>query len=755
MSNLPNNTTVDGLKIITSSDENNHRHDASQIQGLNENATGDAFVYAERIDGVTYSTMQNRFISESVNTMTGTLNISSNSTSPQNIINSAELDTLKLNNGILEYSITDLPTVEEVNTAQTSIMVTGSNSSIDLSWLPSASSSSYSSISLSGGPITVSSGTTYQFNINNYNSFDTYSTSISTGTASIDNNGVVNVNTPPIAPNQETITLTVSNISSSESKTITFTMLADLDVIATYSTDNTTYGPIPQGGITVDDEITFYLRIEEYDPNYTYNVTSFTPDFSISRNADIITVVTPVSNDTAQSGNITIDRGDSVFNVPINYNIYNINEWTVSTYGGDTKLLFPYSIKILDDNLTTNNLLVVGSGRVDGGFNQAEIVKMNSDLTSFNTQKEIGGSDNEAFSDIIDSYNGGYVAVGREETITNNAFSAFIVEYDSLLDVVQQKAYSTEIATTFQSIIKDGDGGYIVAGSDFSIGTSSTMLIKFDANLNLVAQKRINNASSNSVTLLKIIESGDGGGVGIGSINDSDRSGYIIKFDKDLNVTIEKELEGTSSGTFAGAGDERFNDVTKTPTGYVVCGTTGSHPTLTGIHPILCIYDDQLNIISINVHSNVIRYDSCNVKDDGTIVAVGAGGDSEGIISEFDSNGNHLRSLSLTSPSYTVLFRAISKSPDGTMYAVGNHRFPSGNYRPVLIKLPNDISTVSGTISNHPEFVWATPTGISRSTITLTEKNAVTTVSDISRTIQSTSFPRAITLYNLVSSQST
>ena len=67
MSNLPNNTTIDGKKIISELEKSDHRHDNSQIIGLSDSAIGDAFVYAEFIDGVSYSNMQNTFISESNN----------------------------------------------------------------------------------------------------------------------------------------------------------------------------------------------------------------------------------------------------------------------------------------------------------------------------------------------------------------------------------------------------------------------------------------------------------------------------------------------------------------------------------------------------------------------------------------------------------------------------------------------------------------------------------------------------------------
>ena len=70
MSNIANNTTIDGKKIISESDSNNHRHDTSQIIGLSDSAIGDSFIYAEFIDGMSYVELQSQFISDSNNIMT-------------------------------------------------------------------------------------------------------------------------------------------------------------------------------------------------------------------------------------------------------------------------------------------------------------------------------------------------------------------------------------------------------------------------------------------------------------------------------------------------------------------------------------------------------------------------------------------------------------------------------------------------------------------------------------------------------------
>ena len=204
MNNLPNNTTVDGKKIISEDNKNDHRHDSSQIQGLSEDAIGNAFVYAEFIDGVSYSQLQSEFISNTNNVMSGNLIISSNSLTENNIINVLELNNLKNNNGISDYDITSLPITEEVNNNTQSIMVSGAVPSIDMSWTTIGSGNVTENISLTG-PTNISSGGTYTFEITNYNSFNAYSVSISEGSATINSNGTISVTAPQNAPDRKSV----------------------------------------------------------------------------------------------------------------------------------------------------------------------------------------------------------------------------------------------------------------------------------------------------------------------------------------------------------------------------------------------------------------------------------------------------------------------------------------------------------------------------------------------------------------------
>jgi hypothetical protein len=316
MNNLPNNTTVDGKKIISEDNKNDHRHDSSQIQGLSEDAIGNAFVYAEFIDGVSYSQLQSEFISNTNNVMSGNLIISSNSLTENNIINVLELNNLKNNNGISDYDITSLPITEEVNNNTQSIMVSGAVPSIDMSWTTIGSGNVTENISLTGP--NISSGGTYTFEITNYNSFNAYSVSISEGSATINSNGTISVTAPQNAPNQQTITMTVSNDTLNVDKVVTMTLVEDPDMNITYSRDNNLYYQIPSSGINIDTQDSFYLRLENYNSAYNYTTTASIAGFSFSQSNDTITVTPPSDNNTTQTVTLTVDRGDDTFNIILN-----------------------------------------------------------------------------------------------------------------------------------------------------------------------------------------------------------------------------------------------------------------------------------------------------------------------------------------------------------------------------------------------------------------------------------------------------
>lgn len=703
MSNLPNNTTLDGKRIITETESNNHRHSASQIMGLSDSAIGDSFVYAEFIDGVSYSQLQNEFISDSSNIMTGTLTILTNSNNENNIINVVELDTLKSSSGIRDYDISDIPPVEEVNTAQRSIMVTGQNTSVDLSWTPSSVSSTVPSISMSG-PEQVTSSNQYVFTINNYNSFNEYSVVVSNGSANLNTDlGIIQYNSPSIAPNQENVTLTVTNLTTNVSKEIIFTLQQDADIQLSYY-NGTSYELIV-GNISVSNGDDILIRIDTFNPGYNYNVTTTSSKLSLSRTDDIITVSLPENNPTASTETLTVSReGDSI-DVNIDLSVYSsiYNTWAVSTIGGSQSDSFQSSIGgpngtniavgyQMSDTPSTgdlgafivhydSNMDVIKQITLDGpvhdrlravcyantsgyivagdGMGSAEgnayIAHVDENLNIVNEYSASFGYGSSSYFDVKPLSTGGYVAVGYGVYSTSHSnYSPMISLFDNNLQLISNRFVNEDTYSYFTCVTETHDN-QIVAW-----GVGNCPIIKFDLNLNILIQKEYNDSTS-TLNMYSIVKNNSSGYLAAGAINPDTaiNKGYLIEFDSNLNITNSVSLQQNSNSTV-------FKKlIAKSDlSGFMVSG----------------YYRD-----SSNYHASFIAQYDNNLTLDG--FNRGLAGD-----------GN-------------VYFDSINETSDGGYFLAGSNNVTSVEGDTLAAKIPNDLSNiiVPSSLNNHPTFQWINP----------------------------------------------
>lgn len=637
MSNIANNTTIDGKKIISESDSNNHRHDTSQIIGLSDSAIGDSFIYAEFIDGMSYVELQSQFISDSNNIMTGTLNISTNSNNENNIINVFELDALKSSNNIREYEITELPPVEEINTTQRSIMATGSNSSIDLSWTPSLGSGSNSSISVVG-PNSIGSDQTIQLEITNYSSFDTYSVSTDKGTASLNvTTGIIEYQSPSTAPSSDTAILSIENITRSVTKDISISITQDPEIAISYLNDGV-YESVTTS-ITVDTSDDITLRLDTYDPNYTYNVSTSSTEITSSIVDDIITLSLPQTNTTQTTETITVSRSGDTFQFILIIEPYAVvsDEWYISTIEGSSSEFLFKAIKNTNDDIVTvgyqqsdsvgssdmflikydsnydvisqKSLGEINSDNIasiclsdDGGYvvvgnrtpvgttsgREAFIIKLDSNLNPI-FQKMLGGSEADLYRDVLKVSSGGYVAVGDQYSDPSNGSNAspLIVKYDSNLNIVAKTSIEYNGPMSVTSIVESYSGGFVL------VGDSVCPITVLDSNLNILSQKRI---TSTPTFIYKIIQSNDGGYITVGhryNSTNSENDAFITKYDSNMNEISSYILTSTNGNYFEG--------VCSTGSGYMAVGRHFSEDTTSSSDFLIAKYDENLNLLDSKI----------------------------------------------------------------------------------------------------------------------------------------------------------
>lgn len=700
MSNIANNTTIDGKKIISESDSNNHRHDTSQIIGLSDSAIGDSFIYSEFIDGVSYVELQSQFISDSNNTMTGTLNISTNSNNENNIINVFELNTLKSSNNIASYEITNPPPVEEVNTSQRSIMVTGSNPSVDLSWTPSLSSGTNASISVVGADI-VSSNQTIELEITNYSTFDNYTVSTNKGTVSLNNvTGVIEYQSPSTAPSTDTATISIENVTRSVIKEISITIAQDPQIAVSFLNDGT-YESIVNS-ITINSSDDIILRIENYDSNYTYNVTTSSTSIASSISNDIITLTLPENNPSQNTETVTISRTGDSFTFDLIMEPYTsvYSDWIVSTLGGsgndyflntevdpngdiiavgyqssDTQGSSDILLAKYDSNLNLiaqatmgdsevdvidaicmvgNNYIVAGQKTASGGTSDCLIMKLDSNFNIL-TQKMLGGGNSDTFEHLIPTNDGGVIAVGGQYSdvpLTNATISIpLVVKYDSNLNIISKVSLNYDEFTYYSSVAPSHEGGIICVGSN----TIPTTI--YDSNLNIVAQRR---EIGPNALYTRVIQSNNGGYIVCGYRRNSSGTKYdalLIEYDSNLN-----EL---NTIILTGANDNYFMDIISTGDGYMAVGYQLS---------------DSLGV-----------------------------GTSDMLFASYDNNLNLLSHKSIGSTS-TDNLRGICKLNDNEYFAVGNSFNDGDGMDATIIKVPKDLSAIANTtINNHPNLSWVDP----------------------------------------------
>lgn len=732
MSNLPNNTTLDGGKIISEADKNNHRHDSSQIQGLSENAVGDVFVYAERIDGYTYSNFQNTFISANNNTMTGVLNVSNNSISQNNIINVSELDSLKISNNIDSYSISDIPPVEEVNTSTRSIMVTGSIEYLDLSWTPTSVSNSNSSLSIyrpSGNQYTRSK-VTNPFQITNYSSFDDYTVSTNIGTISLDTStGLVSHTAPDTAPTQETVTINITNVTQGSSKDITLTLLEDPEIILEYSYDGVTYNSISSAGIDINSENDFYLLLTNYNSDYTYSLTTDITGLTYSITDDVITVTPPFQNETPSTGTITVSRQGSQYTVDINLNEYNMQpDWVVSTtragFSGTSNALYA-GTKLLNGDF-------VGAGNYRTTSTSASLVMFDENLESTTTTRIAADTESTYFYAITATSDGGGVAAGYyipdDGSFNRNAF---IVKFDSNLNSLIYKELNDQgTASRFTDVIELSGGGFVAISNPIDAAT----IYKLDANLNIVAQRSITlNGGLDDISLNSVIELSNGDIVTAGFLYkeaETGYDGYIAKFNSNLQSMIQKECFGG------------IHDIIEMSNGNIAaCGSTvdtGTNSTQANIH----ILDTSLSPIAqkFYIGSNQTEvFRSIKQKDDGGFIISGdtiiTSPDRDLLLLDIDNNLDIVSEKALAGDTDYLYFGydIIVSSPE--RYIVVSRFDDNVNFEScgLLASIPSDFSLLTGSLTDPDDNgQWTT--------LSYTYGNAAISILDITPSITTTTY---------------
>jgi hypothetical protein len=225
------------------------------------------------------------------------------------------------------------------------------------------------------------------------------------------------------------------------------------------------------------------------------------------------------------------------------------------------------------------------------GLFDAWVVKL-SDLGNISWQKSFGGSGNEWMESIVQTSDGGYIVVGRSNstdgdiTSNNGLGDAWVIKLDVSGNISWQKSFGGSNYDGLNSIVQTSDGGYIAVGFSTSNdgdltgnqGLGDAWVMKLDVSGNISWQNSFGGSDYDEAT--SIIELSNGTYVIAGSSasidgdiigNHGSKDFWIFKLDSFGNLIWSKLYGGSDF-------ESPYGDIQSTTDGgFIVAGRTNSN----------------------------------------------------------------------------------------------------------------------------------------------------------------------------------
>ncbi|OME01072.1 hypothetical protein BSK54_14530 [Paenibacillus odorifer] len=200
-------------------------------------------------------------------------------------------------------------------------------------------------------------------------------------------------------------------------------------------------------------------------------------------------------------------------------------------------------------------------------FNSSGVQQSTSIVGS--SQSNPVGYGSEEFNSIIETADGGYLAIGSSSLKLNGSYtdkSSWVVKYDSNLNPLWDTRVGAAGDDEGYRAIATSDGGAIIVGSYNDSTKTSGLIYKLDSSGNVLWEKNISNETSNSSQLTSITEMKDGNYI-VGGIVDNNYRLSI--FDPQGNELANVNLNG-------GGSTDRLNNIISNDDGsYTFSTTTG------------------------------------------------------------------------------------------------------------------------------------------------------------------------------------
>jgi hypothetical protein len=294
--------------------------------------------------------------------------------------------------------------------------------------------------------------------------------------------------------------------------------------------------------------------------------------------------------------------------------------------------------------------------------------------------KTYGGTGGDDAYSVQQTSDSGYIMAGRTNSFGAGWDDIFLIKTDANGNIIWAKTYGGSANEYAFSVQQTSDGGYIVAGRTNSFGAGSTdiLLIKTDANGNIIWAKTYGGTNTDSA--LTVQQTSDGGYIMVGitySFGAGGRDIFLIKTDASGNVQWAK--------TYGGTGDDYAHSVQQTlDGGYIVAGWTNSFGA--GGEDILLIKTDANgNIIWAKTYGGTDddgAYSVRQTSDGGYIVAGWTISFSMGVgtfLIKTDANGNIIWAKTYGGDGdFYSGARSVQQTSDGGYIVTGNTVYLSG-----------------------------------------------------------------------------
>ena len=244
-----------------------------------------------------------------------------------------------------------------------------------------------------------------------------------------------------------------------------------------------------------------------------------------------------------------------------------VEEWS-KTFG-DTNTLGSGGLNIQLTN--DGGFIIVGNMTISGKGSEVYLIKTDG---SGNEQwtKTFGGDENDYGRTVEQTSDGGYIICGYTLSFgnMNGQYDSYLIKTDGSGNEQWSKTFGSSGNESFYSVKQTTDGGYILCGSNGSIGNggNDVYLVKTDGNGNEQWSKTFGGNQNDWGESIQ--QTNDGGFIISGftvSFGNGNSDVYLIKTDGSGNEQWTKTFGGTSS-------DEGFSVEQTTDGGYIIVGNT-------------------------------------------------------------------------------------------------------------------------------------------------------------------------------------